>query len=74
MNKKEKNEHIQNLFNAMRNKKGVIHEEDEYKNKYLIQRIDLDGNCDLYSTVIKEIIYYEATPEQLTITKTTLKR
>jgi sulfur relay (sulfurtransferase) complex TusBCD TusD component (DsrE family) len=61
------------LCKAMVEKRGVIIIGDGTKTKYLIQRVNLDGECDLYSLTTKEVIAMDVPAKELEITKTTLK-
>jgi hypothetical protein len=65
MKKNEKKAHITALFGAMINKVPVLIKGDGYT--HLIQRIGMDGECDLYNQAYGEVMYHDIKPEDITI-------
>lgn len=61
------------LCKAMAEKRGVRIIGDTTKTKYLIQRVNLDGECDLYSLAMQDVCCHDVNPKELEITKTILK-
>jgi len=61
MTKAAKQAHIIALFGAMINKIPVIID-DNMMTSQIIQRINLDGECDIYSKDFDEVIAHDVNP------------
>jgi hypothetical protein len=66
MNKRDKTKAL-NLAIAMFNKKGVTLKNDANKHSYIINRIDLEGNCDIYSSDLDEVIAHDVPMAEILI-------
>lgn len=65
--KRKDREHIQKLFEAMLNKKSVTVAPYHYNHHNIIQRINLDGECDIFSVDYGEIILHDVPAESIKI-------
>lgn len=66
-------EKLQPYFDAMMNKHGAKVKGDYANAIYLINSINLDGECDLYSIQYGEIIYFNEPAKNITLTSYKLK-
>ena len=64
--KNKQKAHIIALFSAMINKIPVNVDRQKFNSHY-IQRINLDGECDIYSTDFNEVVMYDIEAKRISI-------